>query len=151
MPTPPADAYTTRALPILRELVRTYQAFYQGATSNVRQFDLSLEQFDILATLGNTSGMNLLQLSNKTLLTQTALLKTLEKLIAQSMVAKYYSTDHPVAIFRLTEIGEKIFHVSFSVHMQYLQERFGQLEETEIEFLQHVLKHLRRSFIEDLG
>jgi MarR family transcriptional regulator, 2-MHQ and catechol-resistance regulon repressor len=106
---------------------------------------------DIVATLGNTSGMNLLQLSNKTLLTQPALLKTLEKLIAQSMVAKDYSTDHPVAIFRLTEIGEKVFHVSFSVHMQYLQERFGQLEEAEIEFLQHVLKHLRRSFMEDLG
>jgi MarR family transcriptional regulator, 2-MHQ and catechol-resistance regulon repressor len=151
MPTPPADVCTTRALPTLRELVRTYQAFYQGATSNVRQFDLSLEQFDIVATLGNTSGMNLLQLSNKTLLTQPALLKTLEKLIAQSMVAKDYSTDHPVAIFRLTEIGEKVFHVSFSVHMQYLQERFGQLEEAEIEFLQHVLKHLRRSFMEDLG
>lgn len=151
MPTPPADVYTTRALLTLRELVRTYQALYQGATSNVRQFDLSLEQFDILATLGNTPGMNLLQLSNKTLLTQTALLKTLEKLIAQEMVAKYHSTNHPVAIFRLTEIGEKIFHVSFSVHMQYLQERFGQLEEAEIEFLQHVLKHLRQSFAEDPG
>jgi hypothetical protein len=58
---------------------------------------------------------------------------------------------YPVAIFRLTEIGEKIFHVAFSVHMQYLQERFGQLEEAEIESLQHLLKHLRQSFADDLG
>jgi hypothetical protein len=35
--------------------------------------------------------------------------------------------------------------------MQYLQERFGQLEEAEIEFLQHLLKHLRQSFADDRG
>jgi MarR family transcriptional regulator, 2-MHQ and catechol-resistance regulon repressor len=150
MPTP-LKAISTRVFPTLRELISSYQAFYQGATENVRQFDLSLEQFDIIATLGNTPGMNLLQLSDQTLLTQTDLLQTIGELEFQELIAKHQSTEHPVAIFRLTAIGEKVFQVSFSIHMQYLQERFGQLEDAELEFLQHVLKHLRHSFTSDLG
>lgn len=143
-----SDVIRTKILPVLRELIRTYQAFYVGASANANQFNLTLEQFDIIATLGNTQGMNLLQLNTKTLLTQNALVQILEELQAKELVVKDHQAQYPVDSFKLTAIGEKLFQVSFGIHTQYLKERFEQLEDEELEFLKQVLKHLRYSFEE---
>jgi MarR family transcriptional regulator, 2-MHQ and catechol-resistance regulon repressor len=149
MPYSPELVRTT-VLPVLRELVRTYQAFHEGAAVNIEQFGLTVEQFDVIATLGNTQGMNILQLQGKTLLVKTTLNRVLAELEAEKLVVKEQQAGKPVAIFRLTSIGDKIFQISFEIHMHYLQERFSCLEKSELDFLQYILKHLGHSFVESL-
>jgi MarR family transcriptional regulator, 2-MHQ and catechol-resistance regulon repressor len=146
-----SDVIYTRVLPTLRELIRGYRAFYDGSTADVQKFGLSLEQFDIIAALGNNQRMNLLQLGESTLLAHPAIQKTLDELQTQDVVAIDRSAEYPVPVFRLTPIGEKLFQISFAVHMQYLTEKFGQLEDSQLEFLRHLLKHLTHSFQQDRG
>jgi MarR family transcriptional regulator, 2-MHQ and catechol-resistance regulon repressor len=140
----------TSVLPALREIVRTYQAFYEGSEAAVEQFGLTIEQFDIIATLGNTSGMNILQLQEKTLIVKKTLNRVLAEVEAEGLVVKEQFPGQPVAIFRLTQVGDKIFQISFDIQMNYLIERFAGLEQTERDFLQHILKHLRQSFVDSI-
>jgi MarR family transcriptional regulator, 2-MHQ and catechol-resistance regulon repressor len=146
-----SDIVYTRVLPAVRELIRGYRAFYEGSTADVQKFGLSLEQFDIIAALGNNQRMNLLQIYETTLLAHPALQATLDDLQAQEVVMIDKSAEHPVPIFRLTPVGEKLFQISFAVHMQYLTEKFGQLEDSELDFLRHLLKHLTHSFRQGRG
>jgi MarR family transcriptional regulator, 2-MHQ and catechol-resistance regulon repressor len=141
-----SDVIYTRVLPTLRELIRGYRAFYEGSTADIQKFGLSLEQFDIIAALGNNQRMNLLQLYENTLLAHPTIQETLDELQTQEVVAIERSAEYPVPIFRLTPVGEKLFQISFAVHMQYLTEKFGQLEDSELKFLQQVLKHVSHSF-----
>jgi MarR family transcriptional regulator, 2-MHQ and catechol-resistance regulon repressor len=145
-----AEEAKAKILPALREIVRTYQAFYQGSEAAVEQFGITVEQFDIIATLGNTSGMNILQLQERSLIVKKTLNRVLAELEAEGLVIKEQFPGQPVAIFRLTPVGDKIFQISFEIQMQYLIERFARLEQAERDFLQHILKHLRQSFEESI-
>jgi MarR family transcriptional regulator, 2-MHQ and catechol-resistance regulon repressor len=140
----------TKVFPILREIVRTYQAFYEGSEAVVEQFGITIEQFDIIATLGNTSGMNILQLQEKALIVKKTLNRVLAELEAEGLVVKEKPPGQAVAIFRLTPVGDKIFQISFDIQANYLLERFTKLEQSERDFLQHILKHLRQSFVESM-
>jgi DNA-binding MarR family transcriptional regulator len=60
-------------LPAMRELVRAYQAFSAYSEAHVRQFDLTPAQFDVIATLGNTNGMSMGEIGEKTLITKGTL------------------------------------------------------------------------------
>jgi DNA-binding MarR family transcriptional regulator len=135
-----------KAFAALRELLGAYRAFYWDASWNVQQFGLTLEQFDVVATLGNTAGMDLLQLQTRVLMIQKELQGLLEELIACDIVLEL--VVDAVTIYQLTPLGHKVFQVSFQDHAQYLEQRFGELESSEIEFLQHILRHLRQAFNE---
>jgi hypothetical protein len=45
--------------PTLRELVRAYQAFADYSLKHVREVGLTAPQFDVISTLGNTTGMTM--------------------------------------------------------------------------------------------
>jgi MarR family transcriptional regulator, 2-MHQ and catechol-resistance regulon repressor len=130
----------------LRELVNTYHAFYQGVAADVEQFGLSIEQFDVIATLGNTTGLSLVQLSEKTLLNLPDLHQILDALEADLLVSLQVPADQPMMIVKLTAAGDKIFAVIFPIHMDYLQRCFGQLDQSELDMLQVFLLRLKKAF-----
>jgi MarR family transcriptional regulator, 2-MHQ and catechol-resistance regulon repressor len=130
----------------LRELVNTYHAFYQGVAADVEKFGLSIEQFDVIATLGNTAGLSLVQLSEKTLLNLPDLHQTLDALEADLLISRQVPVDQPIVIVKLTAAGEKIFAVVFPIHMDYLQRCFGQLDQSELDMLQVFLLRLKKAF-----
>jgi MarR family transcriptional regulator, 2-MHQ and catechol-resistance regulon repressor len=136
---------TIRPFGVLRELINSYDAFYQGVLGDVEQFGLSPEQFDVVATLGNTAGLSLVQLGEKTLLNHP-IHQVLDSLEADMLISRELPADKPMMIIRLTPAGEKIFAVVFPIHMAYIQRCFGQLNQSELDMLQVFLKRLKKSF-----
>lgn len=72
--------YKTDVLPVIRELVRAFQAFEQYSARHVRELGLTPPQFDVIATLGNTPGMSCKELSEKTLITKGTLTGVIDRL-----------------------------------------------------------------------
>jgi MarR family transcriptional regulator, 2-MHQ and catechol-resistance regulon repressor len=134
----------------LRELVNTYEAFYQGVSADVGKFGLSIEQFDVIATLGNTAGLSLVQLDEKTLLNLVDLHQVLDSLEEDLLIFRDFPADKPMMIVKLTPAGEKIFAVVFPIHLEYLQRCFGQLNQSELDLLQIFLDRLKGAFAGDV-
>jgi MarR family transcriptional regulator, 2-MHQ and catechol-resistance regulon repressor len=130
----------------LRELVNSYDAFYRGVSADVNKYGLSIEQFDVIATLGNTPGMNLVQLGEKTLLNLTEMQQVLNSLEEDLLIYRDRSADQPTMTIKLTPAGEKVFAVVFPIHMAYLQRCFSELNQTELDMLQVFLGRLRKAF-----
>jgi MarR family transcriptional regulator, 2-MHQ and catechol-resistance regulon repressor len=130
----------------LRELINSYDAFYQGVAADVQKFGISIEQFDVIATLGNTTGLSLVQLGEKTLLNLTNLHQVLDSLEKDLLIYQELPVDKPMTIVKLTPAGEKIFAVVFPIHMAYLQRCFGQLNQSELDMLQVFLRRLKEAF-----
>jgi MarR family transcriptional regulator, 2-MHQ and catechol-resistance regulon repressor len=145
---PPSSPSVVKVNPFgaLRELVNTYHAFYQGVAADVEKFGLSIEQFDVIATLGNTTGLSLVQLSEKTLLNLPDLNQVLDTLETDLLISRQVPADQPMMIVKLTAAGEKIFAVVFPIHMDYLQRCFGQLDQSELDMLQVFLLRLKKAF-----
>lgn len=131
---------------VLRELVNTHDAFYQRVTMHVQQFGLTTEQFDVIATLGNTTGLSLVELDKKTLLNQSDLIGVLNSLSEDQLIYWENPTDKPMMIVKLTPAGEKVFTVVFPIHLEYLNECFSQLNQTELDMLQIFLNRLKGAF-----
>lgn len=148
MSIPQSSPSTAKIKPfgVLRELVNTYDAFYQGVSADVEKFGLSIEQFDVIATLGNTAGLSLVQLNEKTLLNLPDLNQILDALETDLLISRQVFADQPMTIVKLTATGEKIFAVVFPIHMDYLQRCSGQLDQAELDMLQVFLRRLKKAF-----
>jgi MarR family transcriptional regulator, 2-MHQ and catechol-resistance regulon repressor len=75
---------------VVRELARAYQAFSAYSEAHVRQFDLTPAQFDVIATLGNTNGLCMGELGEKTLITKGTLTGVIDRSKSSSSVVKLY-------------------------------------------------------------
>lgn len=131
----------------VRELVRAYQTFASYSENHVRQLQLTPAQFDVVATLGNTPGMTMGQLSEKTLVTKGTLTGVVDRLEAKTLVRRMIPEDNRRSIIvSLTPAGEALFKQVFPAHLAYLQERFDRLEPSELELLQVLLQRLQSVF-----
>lgn len=143
----PATQYSY--LPALRELVRTYQAFSLVDEAQIRTYGLTASQFDVIATLGNTDGMTMGDLAEKTLVTKGTLTGIVDRLEAKQLVQRIVPEgDRRCFKIVLTEAGEALFHEIFPRHMAFLQERFDRLEASEMELLRVLLARVRSVFTE---
>lgn len=146
IPQPSSSTAKIKPFGALRELVNAYDAFYQGVSADVEKFGLSIEQFDVIATLGNTAGLSLVQLNEKTLLNLPDLNQILDSLETDLLISRQATADQPMITVKLTAAGEKIFAVVFPIHMDYLQRCFGQLDQAELDMLQVFLRRLKKAF-----
>lgn len=145
--TPSQKAAKEPALAVLRELVKTYQAFYHYDDAHVRQLGLTLPQFDVIATLGNTPGMMMSQLAEKTLVTKGTLTGIIDRLEQKGLVRREVPPDNRRCfIVLLTSEGQELFEEIFPAHIEYLKERLSTLSCDEMEQLQTSLRRLRQLF-----
>lgn len=134
-------------VPTMRELVRAYQAFDSYTERHIRQLGLTPPQFDVIATLGNTLGMSMGELAEKTLVTKGTLTGIIDRLEAKHLVRREVPEGNRRSFtVILTPEGEAVFREVFPVHIAYLKERFEQLEPDELERLRILLKKLRKAF-----
>lgn len=134
-------------IPTMRELVRTYQAYCSYSESHIRELGLTPCQFDVIATLGNTSGMTMGELAEKTLVTKGTLTGIIDRLEAKQLVRREVpEANRRCFIIVLTPAGEAVFQQIFPCHIAYLKERFERLEPAELELLRILLKKLRAVF-----
>lgn len=134
-------------IPTMRELAATYQAFASYADAHIRKLGLTTCQFDVIATLGNTQGMTMTELAEKTLVTKGTLTGVIDRLERKNLVYRQVvESDRRSFLIVLTPEGEKMFDRVFPVHIAYLKERFERLDPSELELLRVLLARLRNAF-----
>ncbi len=134
-------------LPLIRELAQCYQEFEAYSAQNQRSMGLTSCQFDIIATLGNTSGMSFKELGQKTLITKGTLTGVVDRLRERKLVMRSPDpNDGRSQIVGLTEQGVALFETVFPQQLDYLNKAFASLEESEIEHMRQVLHRLRGVF-----
>jgi MarR family transcriptional regulator, 2-MHQ and catechol-resistance regulon repressor len=145
---PPSDRSPSESfLPVMRELVRTYQALSAYSEAHVRQFDLTPAQFDVVATLGNTNGMSMGELGEKTLITKGTLTGVIDRSIQKQLVTRETPADNRRStIVKLTPTGQAVFDRVFPAHIAHLKDRFEKLDPSELELLKVLLGRLRQAF-----
>jgi MarR family transcriptional regulator, 2-MHQ and catechol-resistance regulon repressor len=146
-PLPPSQAAKASFIPTMRELVRTYQAFSAFSEAHVRQFDLTPSQFDVIATLGNTDGLTMGEIGDRTLITKGTLTGVIDRLIKKDLVCRATPDDDRRSVFvQLTPAGETLFETVFPDHIAHLKERFDRLDASELELLKVLLQRLQQTF-----
>jgi MarR family transcriptional regulator, 2-MHQ and catechol-resistance regulon repressor len=134
-------------IPVMRELVRTYHAFATYSEAHIRQFDLTPAQFDVVATLGNTNGLSMSELGEKTLITKGTLTGVIDRLIQKDLVSRDNPPgDRRSVIVQLTPNGQQVFEQVFPVHIAHLKTQFEKLEPSELELLKVLLDRLKQAF-----
>ncbi len=134
-------------IPVMRELVRAFQAFSHYSAEHIRNAGLTPPQFDVISTLGNTEGMPLHKLAEKTLITKGTLTGVIDRLEHKGLLQRIVPAGNRRSFIAvLTPAGEKLFDEIFPAHIEYLGQRFGRLSETELETTATVLKRLRSLF-----
>ncbi|PWB58655.1 MAG: MarR family transcriptional regulator [Nitrosomonadales bacterium] len=135
-------------LPVLRELAAAYQAFEAFSAAHIRSLDLTPAQFDIIATLGNTAGMPLKELGEKTLITKGTLTGVVDRLTDKNLVRRVASpSDGRSQIVQLTPQGEAMFAAVFPAHLAYLAQAFSELSAQDLVSMEQTLSRLRAAFM----
>lgn len=134
-------------LETVRALVRTYQAFSSYSEAFVRQHNLTPAQFDVIATLGNTNGMTMGEIGEKTLITKGTLTGVVDRLIKKDLVTREVPPENRRSVLvKLTHQGEQIFQQVFPAHIADMKEHFEALEPSELELLKTLLNRLGQVF-----
>ena len=134
-------------LVLLRELVRTYQAFESHGAAHIRKLGLTPSQFDIVVTLGNTQGMSCRELGERTLITKGTLTGVLDRLESKGLVLREESAaDRRSFTIKLTPKGEACFERVFPAHLNYLDPAFATLGVEERRQITANLARLRGAF-----
>ncbi|CUA93587.1 MarR family winged helix-turn-helix transcriptional regulator [Thiomonas bhubaneswarensis] len=138
-------------LPLVRELVRTYQAFERVSAGHVRSMGLTPAQFDVVATLGNTQGMNPKQLGEKTLITKGTLTGVVDRLAEKGLVQRLPDPrDGRGQIVRLTAQGQALFETVFPAHVAHIGRALAGFDSARLGPTQQAL-HLLRQALEQAG
>ena len=131
-------------IPVLRELVRCYQAFERVSKTHIRLTGLTPPQFDIVATLGNTPGLTFKELGQRTLITKGTLTGVVDRLEERGIVRRIASDcDGRSTLVQLTRSGEDLFERTFVPHLAYLAPAFEALSDCERRELEKRLAQLR--------
>lgn len=134
-------------LQTLRQLASTYQAFEIYSSVHIRTLDLTSAQFDIIATLGNTAGMPLKELGEKTLITKGTLTGVVDRLIAKALVRRVASpSDGRSQLVQLTAQGEALFMRIFPAHLDHMERAFAGFSADELAAMEQTLGRLRDAF-----
>lgn len=134
-------------MPVMRELVRAYQAFSLYDAAGYAGTGLTPAQADVIFTLGNTDGMSFKDIGELTLITKGTLTGVVDRLEAKGLVQRIsHSEDRRCTLVRLTSAGEAIFAELFPQQVAFLKQRFDRLGKKELKEALAVLKKLRKLF-----
>jgi len=101
----------------LRTIRLLAEAFFEFESFNrafLRPFGLTPAQFDIIATLGNTEGMNFRELGEKTLITKGTLTGVVDRLTAMKLVRRVAGQpDRRTMRVELTKKGVALFEQAY--------------------------------------
>jgi len=99
-----------RYLKSIRLLAECMQLFEHTAGRRAHQLGFTHSQFDIIATLGNTTGMTCKELGEKTLITKGTLTGVLDRLEQKGLIQRERGGEDRRQLFvKLTKTGESTF------------------------------------------
>jgi len=134
-------------LPVLRNLVSSYQSFDRYSAPHIKSLGLTMTQFDVIATLGNQLPMSCKELGEKTLVTKGTLTGVLERLEAKGLILRQANLeDARSQLIGLTSEGQSLFEKIFPEHLEFLNKAFQKLSPDELKQLEKSLKLLKDIF-----
>ena len=144
MPNPRTDP----VMKVLRPLAEAYWAFSVQDREHLRRSKLTVPQFDVLATLGDTNGMTCRDLAAETLVTKSTLTVVLDGLEARGLIErKDVAEDRRHTWVRLTPKGDALFRKVFPSHVAHLKPFFDRaLTPQQADVMTDLLVRLRNSF-----
>lgn len=127
------------------------QLFEKKSSARIRSFGFTESQFDIIATLGNTSGMTCRELGEKTLITKGTLTGVLDRLIIKGIIVRTPDdADRRQSIVKLTHKGEQTFADIFPQVVQQGCKNFAKYREEDFLALERELNKLKNCLSEPL-
>jgi DNA-binding MarR family transcriptional regulator len=133
-----------RYLRSIRLLAECMQMFEKNSSARLRSFDFTASQFDILATLGNTSGMTCKELGEKTLITKGTLTGVLDRLIKKGLIMRTQGDDdRRQFLVKLTRLGEQTFDDIFPQVVRQGGRSFAKYKEADFLALERELLKLK--------
>jgi MarR family 2-MHQ and catechol resistance regulon transcriptional repressor len=137
-------------LKVLRPLVEAYLAFWRVDSRHIKTLRLTPSQFDVIVTLGDTTGLTCSELSSQTLVTKGTLTGVLDRLAKKGLIRREsVSIDKRRTKIRLTEKGNTLFQRVFAAHISFLRPFFERaLSPEEVETTRTLLLRIRDSFQE---
>jgi MarR family 2-MHQ and catechol resistance regulon transcriptional repressor len=136
-------------MPLMKELVRAYQAFtsFDSQMHRAHETGLTISQADVLFTLGNTDGMTCGEIGERTLITKGTLTGVIDRMSAKGLVERQpVCTDGRCTMIVLTPAGKTLFERTFPQHIRGLKRRFDRLSATELEDGTKLLRKIRSAF-----
>ena len=135
-------------LKVLRPLVEAYLAFSRIDSRHIRSLRLTPSQFDVIVTLGDTTGLTCSQLSSHTLVTKGTLTGVLDRLARKGLIRREsVAGDKRRTKIKLTEKGQALFQKIFAAHIAFIRPFFERaLSQQEVETARRLLIRMRDSF-----
>lgn len=135
---------TDRYLRSIRLLAECFHAFERQSGANIRnRTGLTPSQFDIVATLGNTSGMTFKELGERTLITKGTLTGVVDRLQEKGLVTRIVQEeDRRRTLVRLTPKGEDEFKRVFAPQVAFGKQSFMNYEDQDFDALDKELSKL---------
>ncbi len=134
-------------LPLIRALVSAWQAFSGFDARQLREYDLTPSQADVVFTLGNTEGLTFREIGAQTLITKGTLTGVVDRLTEKGLVRRVEQhADRRCTRVVLTAQGERLFARAFPRHIGVLQARFDGLSEAEKREATRLLEKIARLF-----
>ena len=135
-------------LKVLRPLVEAYLAFSRIDSRHIRMLHLTPSQFDVIATLGDTTGLTCSQLSSQTLVTKGTLTGVLDRLARKRLIRREsVAGDRRRTKIKLTDKGQALFQKVFAAHIAFIRPFFERaLSQQEVETARRLLIRMRDSF-----
>jgi DNA-binding MarR family transcriptional regulator len=128
-------------------VVRAYQAFSSYSEAFVRQYDLTPAQFDVIATLGNTQGLSMGDIGEKTLIAKGTLTGVVDRLERKGFVTRETPPENRRSVIvQLTTEGQALFERVFPAHIGDIKQRLEPLDASEMELLRVLLNRLQTLF-----
>lgn len=134
-----------RYLRSIRLLSECMQLFEKSSAKRVKALGFTESQFDIIATLGNTSGMTCKELGEKTLITKGTLTGVLDRLESKGLIQRERGEDRRQLFIKLTLEGELQFAQSFPAIVNQGRAMFSDYHDDDFEALEAQLLKLKNA------
>lgn len=126
-------------------LARAYQKLERAAANNLREWDLSVAQFDVLAHIGGAGvdGITQQELSDSRVTTKGNLSQLLASMEGDGLICR--EREGRLKRVSLSPKGRELFEAIVPPHEAFMHHRFDCMSAEETATLTHLLRKLDRS------
>ena len=136
-------------IPLMQELAGAYQAFSLYDAEGLRKSGSSLtpSQARVIFTLGDTDGMTCKDIGDITLITKGTLTGVVDRLEEKDLVERWsVEGDGRKTIVALTKRGKRVYQKEFPRHIEFLKEKFDNLNANDRKQAVQLLQKIKSLF-----
>ncbi|HEY7835283.1 MAG TPA: MarR family transcriptional regulator [Ktedonobacterales bacterium] len=139
----------TPAVAVWLRLARVFQQVNRASNEQLRQWNLSLAQFDIIARVGAAAGMTQQELADSLLVTKGNICQMLDRMERGGLIER--RQEGRANRLYLTPSGQRLFAEVVPAHEAMLAEQFATLSADEQRTLLALLRRVDRALGSETG